>query len=288
MTSTLETVNGTRAGVSLRYAVRPALEEWVVPEGSVPESIPHEEAAERLRLVLAPWAERTNGSVRIAKNLAVRWLEKVPQVGIDPDVCVLDPVPPDYSELSSLCLWKPGHVAPKLCFEVVSKNHPYKDYAAIQDRYAAIATDELVVFDPGLHGPRSLGGPVLLQLWRRDELGLFERIHFSNEPAYSRILQAWLQPGARFLSISDDRQGERVWKTSEELERDARARAEAASEQANSERERAEAERERAEAERERAEAERERAREERDRERAAREDLERRLSALEQQRSGS
>jgi Putative restriction endonuclease len=256
------------AAVSVRYAVRSAPEAWVLPEGLVPESIPHQAAAERLKLLLDAWSARTERNVRIASNLAVRFLENTPSVGIDPDVCVLEPPPPNADDLSSLCLWKPGHVAPPLCFEIVSASHPYKDYATIQDRYAALGTRELCVFDPLLAGPVALGGPVALQMWRRDAMGLFERVHFSDEPAYSVGLEAWLHPAGRMLEIADDPQGRHRWPSGEERER------------AEKERERAEKERERAEKERERAEKERERA--EKERERAAREALERRVAELE------
>jgi hypothetical protein len=153
-----------------------------------------------------------------------------------------------------VCLWLDGHVAPPLCFEIVSRNHPYKDYAAVQDRYADMGTHELVVFDPLLAGPAALGGPVALQLWRRDTFGVLERVHFGTQPVFSEVLDAWLRPEGRLLGIADDFAGKSPWRTGEE-------------------RERAEKERERAEKERERAEKERER---------AAREALERRVAELE------
>jgi hypothetical protein len=234
----------------------------------VPESVPHQEAAEHLKDVLDAWAARTSRRVMIARNLAVRFLESLPSIGVDPDVCVLEPPPEAAATLSSLCTWKPGHVPPPVCFEIVSANHPHKDYAAIQDRYAALGTRELVVFDPLLAGPPSLGGPVALQLWRRDAVGLFERVSFGNAPVYSEVLEAWVIPAGSLLQLADDPHGRTRWQTPEEA---ADARAEAAH---------AEKERERAEKERERAEKERERAAKER--ERAAREDLERRLAALE------
>jgi hypothetical protein len=111
---------------------------------------------------------------------------------------------------------------------------------------------ELLVFDPQLFGPQSLGGPVLLQLWRRDVTGAFERVHFGHDPVYSQVLDAWLSADGRSLVISDDRTGKRAWPTLEEA---AAAEASAAA--------RAEAERSSAEAERSRAEAERERRRSE-------------------------
>jgi Uma2 family endonuclease len=129
--------------------------------------------------------------------------------------------------------WFEGHVPPRLCFEVISPNHPHKDYARIQDRYATMGTEELVVFDPLLVGPCSLGGPVLLQKWRRQG-SLFERTDFGDEPVFSEVLESWLLPQQRLLVIADDREGTRPWLSQAHHER------------AEKERERAEKERERA------------------------------------------
>jgi len=251
-------------GVVVRYPVQTRLDAWVLPEGTVPESIPHDFAAQRLKLLLEVHASRLTRPCQIARNLAIRWLESSPRVGIDPDVCVLDPPPPEVEDLGSLCLWKPGHLPPTLCFEVVSRNHPHKDYAELQDRYALVRTHELVVFDPFLAGPRALGGPVLLQLWRRDKTGMLERVHAGDRPVASEVLGAWLVPTTTTLEIANDREGIQRWLTWEEL---------ALAEQAATEHERAEKERERAEKEHERAEKERER---------AVRLELERRIADIE------
>jgi hypothetical protein len=229
------------ATVSIRYPVRASLDAWVLPEGTVPEAPIHDEVAEALKLLLRAWAARAPGSVRIARNLAIRWLEAHPTTGIDPDVCVLAPPPSDLDDLGSLCLWKPGHRAPTLCFEIVSKNHPHKEYSAIQDRYAAMGTHELVVFDPLLAGPKSLGGPVALQLWRRDVSGAFERLSFGDAPVYSEALDAWVIADGRTLFVADDRAGKRRW-----LKEIDHARADAERAQADAERAQADAERERA------------------------------------------
>ena len=267
MHGTLESMSHPVAAVSLRYVVAPVTDDWVLPEGTVPESIPHDAAAHHLKLVLDAWARRAERRVRVARNLAIRWLEDRPQIGIDPDVCLLEPPPDDVEDLGSLCLWKPGHVAPPVCFEVVSKNHPHKDYTNLQDRYAAIACRELFVFDPLLAGPASLGGPVPLQLWQRDTTGVFERVHFGDEPAYSFVLDAWIVPRGRLLEIADDRAGESLWLDAEDYER-------------------TEKERERSEKERERSEKERERS--EKEREQAARMALEQRVAELEKQARGN
>jgi len=219
--------------ILVRYPVRPASEAWVLPEGPVPESTTHDAAVTRLVLLLEAWASHSRPSARIARNLAVRWLKDAPTLGIDPDVSVIEPAPPE-AHLRSLRTWEPGHVPPELAFEVVSESHPYKDYATIQDRYAALGVHELVVFDPLLAGPAALGGPVRLQIWRRNDAGVLERVHFGDGAAFSEQLGAWLHPTSSTLEIADDREGRIRWQTGEERER------------TEKERERTEKERERA------------------------------------------
>jgi Uma2 family endonuclease len=217
----------------------------------------HDEAARYLVEVLRAWAARIEDDVQIARNLAIRWIERAPNVGIDPDVCVLHPPPPERTEVDSLRLWMPGHQPPPLCFEVVSKNHPHKDYAEVHERYAAMGAHEVVVFDPLLAGPKLLGGPVSLQVWRRDPLGVLDRVYFGPGPARSEVLDAWLIVDGKRLAIASNRAGEHRWHTEAEHQR-------------------AEAERQRAEAEHQRAEAEHQR---------TARLELERRVAELERQR---
>jgi hypothetical protein len=259
----------SQSSLSLRYPVRPRPEAWVIPEGTVPESTAHDAAVLHIYLLLQAWATRQPGRVRIARNLAVRWLREHPRSGIDPDLCVLDPAPEEMDrDLGSLCLWRPGHEIPRFCVEVVSTTHPNKDYVDVPERYAALGVPELLIFDPLLQGPQSLGGPVPLQLWRRDATGTFERVHFGGEPVHSTQLDAWVSVWGTELVISRDRAARERWQTDAELL------------QRENERIHAEKERERAEKERERAEKERERA--EKEREQAARIDLERRLAELE------
>jgi Uma2 family endonuclease len=251
MRATLRAVS--QPTIELRYSVRAPLEEWVVPEGTVPESIPHSTCTTHLGALLSFWASRAERPLFVARNLAVRWLEARPAIGIDPDVCLLEPPPPEVESLSSLCLWKPGHVAPPLAFEVVSQSHPYKDYVGIQERYATIGTRELVVFDPQLQGPKSLGGPVLLQIWRRDAGDLFKRTYAGPGPVYCETLDAWLAEESGLLRISNDRAGHDRWLLEHESER-----------------------------------AEKERLRAENERARAARIELEERLAALKKATRGS
>lgn len=240
--------------VSLRYRVGSDPDAWVLPEGTVPESTAHDAAVDRIGSLLRAWAAREENTARIARNLAVRWLPEHPTTGLDPDVAVLMPGPVDFDDLASFRLWEPGRVPPPFAVEVVSGSHPYKDYTRVHEGYAVMGVQELLVFDPALLGPKSLGGPVSLQLWRRDVTGAFDRIHFGNEPVYSNVLDAWLSADGRRLDISDDRAKTRRWAT---LEEDALEQAERGKVQA--ERNKAEAERIKAEAERTLAAFERER-----------------------------
>jgi hypothetical protein len=204
--------------ISVRYPVPLVQDAWVLPEGPVPGSTTHDAAVQRLKLLLDAWVARTGRPARIARNLAIRWAKAAPTIGIDPDVCVIEPAPAE-EHLRSLRTWQPEHVVPRLCFEIVSESHPYKDYAGIQDRYAAMGALELVVFDPLLAGPPKLGGPVLFQVWRRDASGALERVHFGGSPAYSTQLAAWLHRQGNMLDIADDREGITRWQTGEEHER---------------------------------------------------------------------
>jgi hypothetical protein len=207
------------ARIELRYTVRTPVDAWEIPEGPVPESVPHHAAVHYLFCVLSFWASRSKKPLFVASSLAVRWLEDRPRVGIDPDVCVLDPPPPGVESLTSLCLWKPGHVAPRVSFEIVSASHPYKDYVSVHERYAALGTPELIVCDPGLHGPQSLGGPVAIQVWRRNDVGNFERQYAGPGPVFSEQLEAWVSVEGGLPRIASDRAGSERWPTESEFER---------------------------------------------------------------------
>lgn len=210
--------------VAIHYSMRSVADAWALPEVPVPESHAHDLLVRYLTALLEAWVRRTSLDAVVTCNLALRWSEGKPSVGIDPDVMLVTPAPPDPVHLSSLCTWKPGHVPPRLAIEVVSKNHPYKDYRELHERYAASGVGELWVLDPELHGPTALGGPVPIQQWMRRENG-FQRMHFGDGPIYSESVDAWLW--ADPIRLTEDAGGTRPWLTGEEAERSAREAAEA-------------------------------------------------------------
>src|SRR5207247_1618345 len=117
---------------TLQYDVARSRDGWEISEELMPESVLHDEAVALLKALLAAWAARV-GSANVVRNLAVRWDAEHPKVGVDPDVCVLVPPPPDVQDLKSLRTWIVGHVAPVLAVEVVSETNPHKDYAVAPD-----------------------------------------------------------------------------------------------------------------------------------------------------------
>ncbi len=259
---------GTSARIELRYEVRSVPDAWELPEILVPESRPHELLVEHLKGLFVAWLERTGRDAIVARNLAFRWIEERPSIGVDPDLCLVEPTPPGHARLTSLCTWKPGHSVPRLAIEVVSPGHPYKDYAVVQDKYAVSGVRELWVVDALLQGPRAYGGPVPLQLWHAERGGPFRCVYRGGGPFESPLLGAWVRVAGESVEIADEPGFAQRWQTPLEVERAAK------------EQERAAKEQERAAKEQERAAKEQERAAKEQ--ERAQREELERRVSELE------
>lgn len=101
------------------FGAEPRPAAWVLPEEPVPESTLHAEVALVVYLLLAAWAERTRRPARAARNLALRWLEGQPGIGLDPDVALYEPAPPAFDALASVRTWQPGHTAPRVALEVV-------------------------------------------------------------------------------------------------------------------------------------------------------------------------
>ncbi len=232
--------------IELSYRLTPRADAWVLPEVPVPESHAHDLLVTYLVALLTAWVEREKRDALVVRNLALRWMEEHPRVGLDPDVALIEPAPPDARKLKSLCTWKPGHAVPSLAIEVVSESHPYEDYMDIQERYADCGVSELWVIDAELSGPARFGGPHLLQVWRIDEHGSFTRV-YAGDAYRSPTIDACVRVTPQGVVLSDDAAGSRRWLSPEEsqrAERDARlAEREARLEAQAAEREGREAER---------------------------------------------
>lgn len=95
----------------------------------MPESRPHDQIADRLCKLLTYHMKLVGRDAQIGRNLAIRFDEQYPRSGVDPDVYLLEPPPPERDELTSLRLWEPGHNPPRLAVEIVSPSRPGKDYS---------------------------------------------------------------------------------------------------------------------------------------------------------------
>lgn len=208
------------------YEAAPAIDRWTLEEDQVPESRPHDQIADRLCKLLTYRMKLVGRDAQVGRNLAIRFDEQYPRSGVDPDVYLLEPPPPERDELTSLRLWEPGHNPPRLAVEIVSPSRPGKDYSESPEKYAACGAEELWVFDPRLAGPRAHGGPYRLQIWRGDDEG-FKRIYAGDGPAFSPVVGAFLFAvnEGRALAISDDEIGASFWMTGEEAERAAKEEA---------------------------------------------------------------
>jgi Uma2 family endonuclease len=246
-------VTKVQRGVDVVFEAPRWSERWVLEDDiTMPEGPEHQNAAALLERILVAWIARVTRDASAHINLAVRWDQSHPKVGVDPDVCLIEPALRKGEK--SLRTWVDGHHAPRVVVEVVSENSGEKDYVDGPQRYAASGARELWIFDPERFGSANVGGPWVLQVWRRTKAGAFRQDYAGDGPAYSDELGAWLvitDDGTR-LRIADDEAGEHLWPTGMETER---ARADAERARADAERARADAERTRADAERARADA---------------------------------
>jgi Uma2 family endonuclease len=212
--------------IRLSYDVQPDPERWLLDENEepMPEGTLHDEAGELLKLVLKAHVARNGLDALVSRNLALRWDQQHPGVGVDPDVALFVPRPADDRRRRSVRLWLPGCFPPRVAIEIVSFHEPEKDYIEGPEKYAASGTRELWVFDPELNGPSLHGGPFRLQVWRRSPRGAFRREYAGPGPAYSKELKAFLvvTEGGERLRIADDLGGARLWPTEAEAEREAR------------------------------------------------------------------
>jgi Uma2 family endonuclease len=244
-------VTRVQRGVDVVFEAPRWSERWVLQDGvSMPVTPEHLKTTTLLREVLEAWIARTGRDASAGADIALRWDEEHPTVGVDPDVYLVEPALPKGAR--SILTWVEGHAPPRVVAEVVSRDTAKKDYGEGPAKYAASGVRELWIFDPERRGRGMAGAPWVLQVWRRTKAGAFRQMYAGDGPAYSDELGAWLvvtDQGTR-LRVADDDAGERLWLTG----------AEASDARADDERARADAERARADDERARADDERARA----------------------------
>ena len=119
-----------RSSVGVRYSVPSQRPDWELSDERVPESVLHDEAAQLLKTILRAWANR-KGDAFIGRNIAVHWDKEHPRHGIDPDVAVFSPAPPDPMGITSVRTWKDGYEPPNLAIEVIE---PHASEQGLRDR----------------------------------------------------------------------------------------------------------------------------------------------------------
>ncbi len=216
--------------IHVRHGPEEEGQRWFMELEDVPDTPLHDAIIALLILVLK-YRYRDRDAL-VARNLGCRWDPDDARIGVDPDVVLIEPAPPE--GMSTLRVWQPGHLPPRVAIEVVSEHNAEKDYVEGPPRIACLRGEELWIFDPELYGPISEehGGPFVLQIWRRRdaEEGVdMERVYAGDAPAFSPALQAWLVTtgNGECLRIADDEQGTRLWLTEAEAELAARKAAEA-------------------------------------------------------------
>jgi len=155
--------------ISVRYPVPLVQDAWCSRKDPCPSPRLTDAAVQRLKLLLDAWVyERDDRRASRGISRSVGQKSRPPSASIRR---VRDRAGAGGRAPAQVSGLAAEHAVPRLCFEIVSETHPYKDYAGIQDRYAAMARSSSWCFDPLLAGPPKLGGPVLFQVWRRDASG---------------------------------------------------------------------------------------------------------------------
>jgi len=201
-------------GVDVVFEAPRWSERWVLQDGvTMPVTPEHQRTTTLLREVLEAFIARTGLDATAGEDIALRWDKAHSTVGVDPDVYLVQPALPKGAR--SILTWEAGHAPPRVAAEVVSRDTAKKDYNEGPLKYAASGTRELWIFDPERRGRGLMGGPWVLQVWRRTRMGEFRLEYAGDGPAYSEELGAWLvvtDEGQR-LRIADDEAGERLWWT---------------------------------------------------------------------------
>ncbi|MBK9263702.1 MAG: Uma2 family endonuclease [Polyangiaceae bacterium] len=213
--------------------------DWYIEDDEpVSQSIEHQARERRMQSSLLAWKARIGrDDLVIGCELACRWDESHPGVGVDPDVFVVEEPPRDaHGDVRSLRTWERGHRPPLLAIEIVSYSRPKKDYSQSPEKHNLLGTTELWVFDPELHGHSKEQPPVRLQMFQRETNAELVQTYAGDGPVRSEVLDAWVSVVDNDLVISNDREGKDRWLT---LEEEAQQRANEALQRADEEARRA-------------------------------------------------
>ena len=146
-------------------------EHWYLTDDfNMPVTADTQRRENTLQSVFEAHVARHGRDASILANVAFRWDQAHPGVGVDPDILWLEPALPEGRR--SVLTWEEGTGVPRLAVEVVGRDTAHKDYNHGPGKYAASGVDELWVFDPDGFGRRDDGdGPHLLQVGRRTRTG---------------------------------------------------------------------------------------------------------------------
>ncbi len=213
---------------------------------------------ELLRPLLARFLAERGVRAFVGADQFIYWVKGDPKAVVAPDVYVMPGFPPD---VAPRCwkVWQTG-VSPSFALEIMSEEDDVKDVERAPQRYDALGTRELVVFDPYVD-VRS--GRTRFRVHRRDERGKLVVVEATNaDRVRSEVLGCVLRAvgggDAMRLRVAVDAEGEELFPTAAEAERAAWEAAGEAQRQADeAQRQAGEAQRQAGEAQRQAREAER-------------------------------
>lgn len=197
----------------------------------------HAEAVLLFVDVVSVLLDEQRRTARALWDVFVEWDPNDPRARVSPDFLLLDGQDPSISP-PIWQTWLPDREPPRFALEIVSERSRTKDHDVNPLRYAALGTEELVIFDPAPREPSQH-----FKLFHRNDRGQLLLVYKGPGPAESKVLGAWLvaTDEHRNVRLARDADGRVLIPTYKEIARAAEEQARAAEEQARAEKERREA-----------------------------------------------
>lgn len=102
-------------------------ERWYLSDGfKMPISAQMQRREDVIQQTFEAYVAREKRDASILANVALRWDELHPGVGVDPDVMWVEPALPKRHR--SVLTWKPGVSPPRVAVEIVGRDTAQKDY----------------------------------------------------------------------------------------------------------------------------------------------------------------